>query len=87
MATRAPANKLEARFCQQLSNALRLHRVVLVFDPDEQLQPLFTELSSSDPTEESPGEIDLLELQAQWLIAGSSLFALRHQIETLVSSD
>ena len=87
MATRAPTNKLEARFCQQLSNALRLHRVVLVFDPDEQLQPLFTELSSSDPTEESPGEIDLLELQAQWFIAGSSLFALRHQLETLVSSD
>ena len=65
MATRAPANKLEARFCQQLSNALRLHRVVLVFDPDEQLQQLFTELSRSDPTEESPGEIDLLELQAR----------------------
>ena len=52
MATRAPANKLEARFCQQLSNALRLHRVVLVFDPDEQLQPLFTDLRTSNPTEE-----------------------------------
>ena len=51
---------MTTRPCQQAGisllpaalNLLRIHRVVLVFDPDEQLQPLFSELSTSPPTEE-----------------------------------
>ena len=36
----AAPNKLEARFCQELSKQLSLHRVVLLFDPAEQLRSL-----------------------------------------------
>jgi hypothetical protein len=36
----AAPNKLQARFCQELSRQLSLHRVVLLFDPAEQLRSL-----------------------------------------------
>ncbi|MCP9793564.1 PglZ domain-containing protein [Vulcanococcus limneticus Candia 3F8] len=83
----AAPNKLQARFCQELSRQLSLHRVVLLFDPVEQLRSLLDALATSQPTPDAPGGLNLGELQAQWLIAGSSLFALRHQLEPLVCAD
>ena len=46
----AAPNKLEARFCQELSKQLSLHRVVLLFDPAEQLRSLLDALAiEADP--------------------------------------
>jgi len=83
----AAPNKLEARFCQELSRQLSLHRVVLLFDHEEQLRSLLDALATSQPSGEAPGGLNLGELQAQWVVAGSSLFALRHQLEPLVCAD
>ena len=80
-------NKLEARFCQELSKQLSLHRVVMLFDPAEQLRSLLDALATSQPSDQAPGGLNLRELQAQWLVAGTSLFALRHQLEPLVCAD
>ncbi|MCP9832143.1 PglZ domain-containing protein [Synechococcus sp. HJ21-Hayes] len=85
--TQAAPNKLEARFCQELSKQLSLHRVVLLFDPAEQLRSLLDALATSEPSDEAPGGLNLGELQAQWVVAGSSLFALRNQLEPLVCAD
>lgn len=82
--TAAAPNKLQARFCQELSRQLSLHRVVLLFDPAEQLRSLLNDLATSQPSDGSPGDLHLGELQAQWVMAGTSLFALRHQLEPLV---
>jgi hypothetical protein len=86
MTTAAP-NKLQARFCQALSRQLSLHRVVLLFDPAEQLRSLLDALATSQPSDGVPGALNLGELQAQWVVAGTSLFALRHQLEPLVCAD
>ena len=83
----AAPNKLQARFCQELSRQLSLHRLVLLFDPAEQLLSLLDALATSQPSNEAPGGLNLGELQAQWVIAGASLFALRHQLEPLVCAD
>ena len=83
----ATPNKLHARFCQELSRQLSLHRVVLLFDPAEQLRSLLDSLATSQPSDGTPGGLNLSELQAQWVIAGTSLFALRHQLEPLVCAD
>ena len=83
---RAP-NKLHRRFCQELSRQLSLHRVVLLFDPAEQLRSLLDALATSQPSDGVPGALNLGELQAQWVVAGSSLFALRHQLQPLVCAD
>ena len=47
--TAAAPNKLQARFCQELSRQLSLHRVVLLFDPAEQLRSLLDDLATSQP--------------------------------------
>jgi hypothetical protein len=83
----AAPNKLQARFCQELSRQLSLHRVVLLFDPAEQLRSLLDALASSQSSDGVPGALNLGELQAQWVMAGTSLFALRHQLEPLVCAD
>lgn len=44
-------------------------------------------LATSQPSAEAPGGLNLGEPQAQWVIAGTSLFALRHQLEPLVCAD
>jgi hypothetical protein len=80
-------NKLQARFCQELSRQLSLHRVVLLFDPAEQLRSLLDALATSQPSDGVPGALNLGELQAEWVEAGTSLFALRHQLEPLVCAD
>jgi hypothetical protein len=85
--TQAAPNKLEARFCQELARQLSLHRVVLLFDPAEQLRSLLDVLATSQPSDETPGGLNLGELQAQWVAGGTSLFALRHQLEPLVCAD
>ena len=59
---------------------LSLHRVVLLFDPAEQLRSLLDDLATSQPSDGVHGALNLGELQAQWVIAGTSLFALRHQL-------
>jgi hypothetical protein len=83
----AAPNKLQIRFCQELSRQLSLHRVVLLFDPAEQLRSLLDALATSQPSDGVPGGLNLDELQAQWVVAGSSLFALRHQLEPLICAD
>ena len=83
----ATPNKLQARFCQELSRQLSLHRVVLLFDPAEQLRSLLDALATSQPSDEAPGGLNLGELQAQCVAGGTSLFALRHQLEPLVCAD
>ena len=83
----AAPNKLQARFCQELSRQLSMHRVVLLFDPAEQLRSLLDALATSQPSDEAPGGLNLGELQAQWVVAGTSLFALRHELEPLVCAD
>ena len=85
--TATAANKLQARFCQELSRQLSLHRVVLLFDPEEQLRSLLDALATIEPSDEAPGGLNLGELQPQWVVAGTSLFALRHQLEPLVCAD
>ena len=85
--TAAAPNKLQARFCQELSRQLSLHRVVLLFDPAEQLRSLLDDLATSQPSDGVHGALNLGELQAQWVIAGTSLFALRHQLEPMVCAD
>jgi hypothetical protein len=82
--TAAAPNKLHARFCQELARKLSRHLVVLLFDPAEQLRSLLDALATSQPSNEAPGGLNLGELQARWVVAGSSLFALRHQLEPLV---
>ena len=85
--TAAAPNKLQARFCQELSRQLSLHRVVLLFDPAEQLRSLLDALATSQPSDGVAGALNLGELQAQWVMAGTSLFALRHQLEPLICAD
>jgi hypothetical protein len=83
----AAPNKLQARFCQELARQLSLRRVVLLFDPAEQLRSLLDALATSRPSDGTPGALNLGELQAQWVVVGTSLFALRHHLEPLVCAD
>ena len=46
----AAPNKLQARFCQELARQISLHRVVLLFDPAEQLRSLLDALATSQPS-------------------------------------
>ena len=55
----AAPNKLQARFCQELSRQLSMHRVVLLFDPAEQLRSLLDALATSQPSDEAPGGLNL----------------------------
>jgi hypothetical protein len=86
MATEAP-NKLHRRLCQELAKQLSDHRVLLVFDPGQQLQPFLDDVASTQPSGGDPGALNLGDLQPRWLVAGSSLYQLRSQLEPLVAKD
>ena len=85
--TAAAPNKLQARFCQELAKQLSEHRVLLVFDPGQQLRPFLDDVASTQPSGGEPGALNLGDQQALWLVAGSSLYQLRSQLEPHVSAD
>ena len=86
MAVEAP-NKLHRRLCQELAKQLSEHRVLLVFDPGQQLRPFLDDVASTQPSGGEPGALNLGYQQALWLVAGSSLYQLRSQLEPLVAKD
>ena len=85
--TAAAPNKLQARFCQELAKQLSEHRVLLVFDPGQQLRPFLDDIATAPPSGSELGILSLGEQQARWLAAGSSLYQLRSQLEPHVSAD
>ena len=85
--TAAAPNKLQARFCQELAKQLSEHRVLLVFDPGQQLRPFLDDIATAPPSGSELGTLSLGEQQARWLAAGSSLYQLRSQLEPHVSAD
>jgi len=85
--TAAAPNKLQARFCQELAKQLSEHRVLLVFDPGQQLRPFLDDIATAPPSGSELGTLNLGEQQARWLAAGSSLYQLRSQLEPHVSAD
>jgi hypothetical protein len=80
-------NKLHRRLCQELSRQRSEHRVLLVFDPGQQLCSLLNDVATSQPNGGEAGVLNLGEQQPQWVVAGSSLYELRSQIEPLVAND
>ena len=86
MPTDAP-NKLHRRLCQELTRQLSEHRVLLVFDPGQQLRSFLDDVATSQPKGAEAGVLNLGEQQPQWVVAGSSLYELRSQIEPLVAKD
>lgn len=47
--TAAAPNKLHRRFCQELAKQLSEHRVLLVFDPGQQLRPFLDDIATAPP--------------------------------------
>lgn len=86
MTTAAP-NKLHQRFIQEIGKQLSRHRVLLVFDPGEQLRPFFDDVTTTQPNGDELGTLILGEQQAHWTLAGTSLYQLRSQLEPHVSAD
>jgi hypothetical protein len=43
-------NKLHRRLCQELAKQLSEHRVLLVFDPGQQLRPSLDEVATAPPS-------------------------------------
>jgi hypothetical protein len=85
--TASAPNKLHRRLCQKLAKQLSEHRVLLVFDPGQQLRPFLDDVASTQPSGGEPGALNLGDQQALWLVAGSSLYQLRSQLEPLVAKD
>ena len=85
--TPAAPNKLHRRLCQELTRQLSEHRVLLVFDPDQQLRSFLDDVATSQPNGGEAGVLNLGEQQPKWVVAGSSLYELRSQIEPLVAKD
>jgi hypothetical protein len=75
------------RFCQELAKQLSEHRVLLVFDPGQQLRPFLDDIATTPSSDSELGSLSLGEQQARWLAAGSSLYQLRSQLEPHVSAD
>jgi hypothetical protein len=85
--TASAPNKLHRRLCKELAKQLSEHRVLLVFDPGQQLRPFLDDVASTQPSGGELGRLSLGEQQARWLAAGSSLYQLRSQLEPHVSAD
>ncbi|WP_457767393.1 PglZ domain-containing protein [Cyanobium sp. ULC082] len=68
-----------------MTRQLSEHRVLLVFDPGQQLRSFLDEVATSQPTGSELGVLNLGEQQAGWLVAGASLYQLRSQLEPHVS--
>ncbi|MCP9778361.1 PglZ domain-containing protein [Cyanobium sp. Tous-M-B4] len=86
MAAEAP-NKLHRRLCQELAKQLSEHRVLLVFDPGQQLRPFLDDVATASPSARELGSLSFGEQQAGWALAGSSLYELRSQLEPHVAAD
>ena len=86
MAAEAP-NKLHRRLCQELAKQLSEHRVLLVFDPGQQLRPFLDDVATAPPSARELGCLNFGEQQAGWAVAGSSLYELRSQLEPHVAAD
>jgi hypothetical protein len=86
MALEAP-NKLHRRLCQELAKQVSEHRVLLVFDPGQQLLPFLEDIATTPPSDSELGILSLGEQQTRWLAAGSSLYQLRSQLEPHVKAD
>lgn len=86
MAAEAP-NKLHRRLCQELAKQLSEHRVLLVFDPGQQLRPFLDDVATAPPSGKELGSLNFGEQQAGWAVAGSSLYELRSQLEPHVAAD
>ena len=80
-------NKLHRRLCQELAKQLSEHRVLLVFDPGQQLRPFLDEVATAPPSGNELGSLNLGEQQTGWAVAGSSLYELRSQLEPHVAAD
>ena len=85
--TAAAPNKLHRRLCQELAKQLSEHRVLLVFDPGQQLRPFLDDIATAPPRGTELGSLSFGEQQAHWAVAGSSLYELRSQLEPHVAAD
>jgi hypothetical protein len=85
--TASAPNKLHRRLCQELAKQLSEHRVLLVFDPGQQLRPFLDEVATAPPSGRELGSLSFGEQQAAWAVAGSSLYELRSQLEPHVAAD
>jgi len=85
--TASAPNKLHRRLCQELAKQLSEHRVLLVFDPGQQLRPFLDDIATAPPSGTELGTLNFGEQQASWAVAGSSLYQLRSQLEPHVSAD
>lgn len=85
MAANGP-NKLHQRFSQELAKQLSQHRLLLVFDPGEQLRPFLDDVATMQPHGDVVGSLSLGGQEVYWTVAGSSLYLLRSQLEPHVSA-
>ena len=85
--TASAPNKLHRRLCQELAKQLSEHRVLLVFDPGQQLRPFLDDVATAPPSGRELGSLNFGEQQAGWAVAGSSLYELRSQLEPHVAAD
>jgi hypothetical protein len=85
--TASAPNKLHRRLCQELAKQLSEHRVLLVFDPGQQLRPFLDDIATAPPSGTELGTLNFGEQQASWAVAGSSLYQLRSQLEPHVLAD
>lgn len=85
--TASAPNKLHRRLCQELARQLSEHRVVLLFDPGQQLRPFLDDVATAPPSGRELGSLSFGEQQAAWAVAGSSLYELRSQLEPHVAAD
>jgi hypothetical protein len=56
MTAEAP-NKLHRRLCQELAKQLSEHRVLLVFDPGQQLRPFLDDIATTPPSGRELGSL------------------------------
>ena len=80
-------NKLHQRLSQELAKQLSQHRLLLVFDPGEQLRPFLDDVATKQPNGDDLGTLTLGSQQAHWAAAGTSLYQLRSQLEPHVAAD
>ena len=80
-------NKLFQLLASPLAKELRNRRVVLMFDPAEELRPFLDEVATEVPEPGGVGSIELGDMTVYWALAGPSLFQLRLALEPFVASE
>ncbi len=76
--TAAAPNKLQARFCQELAKQLSEPRVLLVFDPGQQLRPFLDDIATTPSSDSELGSLSLGEQPAR--LPAAELASLRGPI-------